>query len=291
MSGKYDDLVKQSKYGGLVQEAKSPSTPVAQGDPSYGQRIEAQQNAAGARLAGVGDVFKKNPIAGVAELGNATMQAAGALAAPITEIPYVGDAIKGVSNAVMGAGKGLFDLAVKGGSQVAENAQVPAFLRATVPYSAYPSPETRQLIQSKVGELGGNATGMALASAAPPMLGAAAKVIPESLPIRLYTSALKPRFTKGGGLPGMSQNVQTGLKEGITVSEKGLSQLRDIEDQVNGTIANSIQRGADAGEMVQTQPVIDKLSELRAKLELQATPGKALSQIDDAIEQFQNRRA
>jgi len=279
----------QDVLGDMTHATGTPTpTPVAQSDPSYGQRIENQFNAAGNRLAGVGDVFQKNPIAGTAELGNATLQAAGALAAPITEIPYLGGAIKGVSGAVMGAGRGLFDLAVKGGSQVAENAQVPAFLRSAVPYSAYPSPQTRDLIQNKVGELGGNATGMALASAAPPMLGAASKLIPENLPVRLYTSALKPRFTKGGGLPGMSKNVQTGLGEGITVSEKGLSQLRDIEDQVNGTIASSIQKGADAGETVHTQPVIDKLYELKSKLELQATPGKALSQIDDAIEQFQN---
>lgn len=278
----------QDVLGDMVHAPASSSpvqgTPASSSEPSYTERVRQATLAPGQKLnQAIGQFQSGNPIAGVANVANAGAAMLNTAVSPLTEAPIVGPPLK----SILGAVPWLANKAVTGGENLI-NSGLTA-LGGVNPFKGKLTDAQAQQAQEAVHNVSANVATLPMAEALGNAPGAIAKaVIPESLPIRLYTSALKPRYTKGGGLPGMTRNTQTGLSEGLPVSEKGLMQLRDIEDQVNGAIAGNIQQGADAGQTVKVQPVVDALQKLKSKFELQATPAKALAQIDDAIAQFQD---
>jgi len=159
-----DPPEKQGKLPASFVEdspAQSQLTPGQQG-------IQTQQNAANARWSGVVPTFLRNPLAGVAEAGNAAIQEGGALMAPLTETPVVGPIVKGAASLAGAAGKGLFNTAVQGGVDVGRSLGIPQFLQAILPQSAYSAfpPAARQEAADKWNELGSNATAIALSDAA-----------------------------------------------------------------------------------------------------------------------------
>ena len=282
------DMKDEDIAAAIKKNFPTPSTPPAQAPlTAWQQGIQTQQNAANARWSNVIPTFLRNPVAGVAEAGNAVIQEGGALMAPLTESPVVGPIVKGAANLAGAAGKGLFNTAVQGGVDVGRSLGIPQFLQAVLPQSAYSAfpPAARQEAADKWNELGSNATAMALADVAPKVPGAVAKaVIPEGLPLRLYTSALKPK----GSLADITKTAETGLREGIPVSQGGAMAAQNIFNQLNKAISDNIAPGTAAGDVVKVQPVIDALNDLRSKAEEQALPAKDLDVIDDAIDQFTN---
>lgn len=95
-------------------------------------------------------------------------------------------------------------------------------------------------------------------------VGAAANAaIPNSWPMRLYDSAVKPKapspkFTREQQI----QTLQAGLDAGIMPTEKGVTKIDDIISGLNDQIVGTIDQGSKAGATIKTADVVTRLDGL-----------------------------
>jgi hypothetical protein len=87
-----------------------------------------------------------------------------------------------------------------------------------------------------------------------------AAAIPESVPQRLYQSAIKPSTVLGQGE--RTSMLETGLKEGILPTKAGLEKLQDTIIGINSEIGDKIVAGAKSGQAVDASAVVARLDDL-----------------------------
>lgn len=123
-------------------------------------------------------------------------------------------------------------------------------------------------------ELGGQAIARPL-SAAKGLVGKAAE--------SLYQSALKPTRAVLDKFPKV---VQTGLKEGIVVSEGGLDVVQGTIDDLNKEIATRISTANKEGVELATEDVISRLEDVRQFFKNSIGGSKFVKQIDALSDRF-----
>lgn len=101
-------------------------------------------------------------------------------------------------------------------------------------------------------------------------------------PEAAYESALKPSTTLGQTQ--RTQLAQTGLQEGIPVSQNGLSKLGDLIDKVNADIANKIQSNPNAP--INKFKVASRLSQTADRFSNQVSPSADLNSISEVGNDF-----
>lgn len=132
-------------------------------------------------------------------------------------------------------------------------------------------------------------------------LGIAAQVLSPALPTKVnpnsllgrmlllgktpegaYESALKPSTTLGAAE--RTKIAQTGLQEGIPVSQKGFQKLGDLIDNVNQDISKTI--ASDPNRPVNTAPAVQNLSGVRQRFANQVNPRSDMQAIQNAADEF-----
>lgn len=101
-------------------------------------------------------------------------------------------------------------------------------------------------------------------------------------PEAAYESSLKPSTTLGADQ--RTQLTQTGLKEGIPVSQKGLEKLGGLIDDVNNQIADKIQSNPNAP--INKFKVASRLNATAQKFSNQVSPSSDLNAISDVGNDF-----
>jgi hypothetical protein len=100
---------------------------------------------------------------------------------------------------------------------------------------------------------------------------------------RLYQSALKPSTTLSP--EERAAIIQTGLKEGIPVSESGLNQVEQRIAEVNQQIADKIKSGAQAGATVDPTKVASRIDQAKKKF-ITVNPEADLAALDNSKAEF-----
>jgi hypothetical protein len=101
---------------------------------------------------------------------------------------------------------------------------------------------------------------------------------------RLYETSLKPSTTFSDAE--RAAQVQTGLKEGIHISQAGLEHTQNTIDSINGEISKMIKTAADNGSTVSTHEVATRLNDVRDFFKQTATPQTYLDQLDSLEKEF-----
>lgn len=138
-------------------------------------------------------------------------------------------------------------------------------------------------------QTGGNPAATATAGvlgAAGPAVGAGVEALGKSgAAQKLYQSALKPSWSmvKKEGL----DMLDTGLKEQIPISAKGLEMVGNKIDDIRKEISSGIQMHAGAGRTVDTAKVLSSLDDLEKFYRNTAAPQEALDTLQGIRDQFQ----
>lgn len=98
-----------------------------------------------------------------------------------------------------------------------------------------------------------------------------------------YESAMKPSTTIPAATRG--RLAQTGLSEGIPVSQAGVEKLSGLIDNVNQKIADTV--AADPNRPVSTAPAVQNLQGVRQRFATQVNPRSDLQAIQEAGDEFQ----
>jgi hypothetical protein len=110
----------------------------------------------------------------------------------------------------------------------------------------------------------------------------ASKVIPESTPLRLYKSALKPPTpTSKFGLKEQDDVLRAGLDAGIYPSEYGIDKLEGIIDGLNSEIMGKIQNGTAQGLSVSRDNILSRLNSTEDFFSQMPNPEPYLKAIDE----------
>jgi hypothetical protein len=137
---------------------------------------------------------------------------------------------------------------------------------------------------------GKTARGLATASAVTDPIRAVGQ-IPGTIsravggPQRLYQSALKPP-------PGSNSTaevramVETGLRENIPVSEKGMTKLWSLVDDLNTKVQDAVDAAGRRGVTVDPEAVAQRVEQLRPTLEAQVNPEKSMRLLDKSKAEF-----
>lgn len=99
---------------------------------------------------------------------------------------------------------------------------------------------------------------------------------------RLYESALKPSLSEKN-IPKVAGQVQTGLREGIVVSEAGAEKLAKLIDRLNSEISNRIQ-GSTA--KIDPQAVASRVRDTADEFGKQVNPQSDLSKIQTVKQNY-----
>jgi hypothetical protein len=115
--------------------------------------------------------------------------------------------------------------------------------------------------------------------------GAGMRVVPGSARIagRLYESALKPSLA-AKNIPRVAEQVATGLRESIPVSEKGAQKLSGLIDGLNVQISKEISNAK--GAAVSPIKISQRTDQLAAKFSAQVNPADDLAAIAKAKAEF-----
>lgn len=137
------------------------------------------------------------------------------------------------------------------------------------------------------GDPGAAATGAAF-GAVGPVLGAAAGSVARNvkIPQKLYQSALKPTWSmaKKQGL----EMLDTGLREQIPVSSKGLEMVENRIKDIRSEINKGVQAKAASGDSIDTSRVLDRLTDLEDFYKNSAAPQSALDTLQGIRDEFQS---
>lgn len=131
------------------------------------------------------------------------------------------------------------------------------------------------------GETAGQGGGQAVVAAAPSLLEGA-RLSSGKLPERMYQSALKPSTTLAPGK--VERMVQTGLQEGIPVSESGAEKIGSLIDDLNDKIKTEI--GSGEGVTIDRGRVAARLGDTAKKFSNQVAPQADLKAISDVGKDF-----
>ena len=123
--------------------------------------------------------------------------------------------------------------------------------------------------------------GKGVALAAKPLKPAAA---------RLYESALKPSLA-AKNVPKVAEQIKTGLREGIPVSQAGVEKIGNLIDDLQGKITDEIAARGQAGAKVSPMRIAARADETSAKFAKQVNPEADLQAISGAKKEFLNRHA
>jgi len=181
------------------------------------------------------------PIEGVVDQGGDTSGAGkfiveGAVAAPLYGIPYAGPALAGVASSAAGQGYDYL-LGKQEGFDTglfAKDAAVNAGLGYGLKGLYYGAKGAKGLVDVYKG-----------------------KPIAEEL----YQGALKPSTALKQSQ--VKERVQTGIREGVEVSEKGLGKLRNTVDSINTEIDGMIANATEQGGTVSKSALTDALLKMR----------------------------
>lgn len=106
---------------------------------------------------------------------------------------------------------------------------------------------------------------------------------------RIYRSALKPSTAGRFGFQNADAAVETGLREGIKLTEGGLKKTTKLIDTLEARVGKAIDKAADSNKMVETAKLkafVDDAKEHFLNIADVTESNKAFQIIDDAYEQF-----
>ena len=119
-----------------------------------------------------------------------------------------------------------------------------------------------------------------------PKVGPALETSARDSAERMYQSALKPSTrlspTKVAGA------VNTGLENGIPVSEAGLAKIGELIGNVNDSIKAQIDTGARQGVTIDPNAVASRLNDVRSRFSRQVAPAGDLNRIDAIQNDFKS---
>lgn len=130
----------------------------------------------------------------------------------------------------------------------------------------------------------GGAAGVGATRPLKTALSTAGKAIPESVPERMYESALKPSTTLPAGK--RAQIIRTGLENEIPVSAEGAAKLSDLLNDVNQKIADKIHISNRLGATVDPLEVSSRLGDVGQQFVNQVNPEADLAAIQRSGEEF-----
>jgi hypothetical protein len=113
--------------------------------------------------------------------------------------------------------------------------------------------------------------------------------IPGFTPEKLYTSAVKPSFTKRKGLEQVTKEMKTGLEAGILPTAKGAQKLQGLIDEIDNVVMQAAEEGSKEGIKISSKQALEPVLEVidRAKnLEYSPYPKESLDIISDATVKF-----
>ena len=133
----------------------------------------------------------------------------------------------------------------------------------------------KDVVSGAVMEAGGQIVGAGLSAATQGIK----KLIPK-----LYASATKMSTTLSP--KERAARVATGLKEGITPNDKGLTKLEGLKKEIFNQIDDAIKSGVEKGDTISTQTVLKRLKDVKTKFSESATPNQFRDAIDKISEDF-----
>lgn len=129
--------------------------------------------------------------------------------------------------------------------------------------------------------IGGYGVPAAVGAAVPAAMRTVGKVAPK-----LYQSALKPGVADAATLPDVREQVNTGLQNGIPVTEAGTNKLRGLISDLGSKVQALVDEGSNAGRTVDPVKVASRVDELRPAVESQVNPEKDLATLDKSKAEF-----
>lgn len=198
-------------------------------------------------------------------------------------IPKAITGIPGFLADVGGAGWDIFT--GKGTRQAMELLQgtVSPISTSLVGAAAYAAPESFQAPSREEWEqaatgAGANVGGILLGEGAGKGITKIASKIPK-VSEGLYQESLKPG-SRVNTTADIKARVRTGLKQGITIDEKGLGRLQGLVDQLNSSIEADI--ATDPNAPISPTDVSTRLVDARRAAQIQALPESDVSAVDAA---------
>ncbi len=134
------------------------------------------------------------------------------------------------------------------------------------------------------GAIGQGAVYLALPSAAK-KLGEIART-PTEAPLDLYRTAMRRGIKVGSDISKNREIAATGLKYGISVSESGLDKLDGLVKDLEASVKQRVDAGANQGFTVNKYSAASRLSDMAKKAQQQANPAADLAAIDKAGNEF-----
>ena len=263
-------LVSKGQASDTAQAAQpSPAQP-QQPSSSYWERVAQQFSVPGNTLNEALRQIPGNPVAGVANIGNAFAQLPSAVLSPLTAAN-----IPGLNSALSLP----FDVAKKGfqlGSHVIEQA-LPQSMQGN---NLGLSPENAQQANAAVTDLG---SALALAPLAKGVQSIP-DMIPAEAPMNLMKKALGVTKSDAGSYAGVDRIAKRALNERITkVTPKQIAKQEGRIDQINEIFDKATEAGKARGDMVDVSKMKQALDDLYTdRLAADTEVSKVKGMIDDA---------
>ena len=107
------------------------------------------------------------------------------------------------------------------------------------------------------------------------------RMLPDSLPQRLWASGVKPNSTRYPSQEAQAALFDTALENNIPLTLGGKERLNGLMRGVNDDISNIVNTGAARGDTVDPFAVAARVDELRPYYENQAVPSQFTGKLDD----------
>jgi hypothetical protein len=221
---------------------------------------------------------------------------------PVSQVQGIADAIRHPVDAAQAAGAQNLDLWNKA-KESYNNGDYAGAVRHGINYAVNGIPGLGASIDSagdqfaKGDYAGGAGSSLGIgtslvAGAKAPAIMADTAAMPARLigktgaPERMYTSALKPSTRLG--MEDRHALVNTGLREGIPVSETGSEKLGAKMDTINAEIKNRISDAALHGDTIDPRAVASRVDQLRPTFANQVNPMSDLDALRASKDEFLN---
>lgn len=114
------------------------------------------------------------------------------------------------------------------------------------------------------------------------------RALPESLPARLWSSAVKPNSKQFPSQAAQAELFNTAVENNIPLSIRGKERLTELMRGVNADIEGVVNTGAARGDTIDPYSVAARVDELRPYYENQAVPSQFTGKLDDVQIGFVN---
>ena len=114
------------------------------------------------------------------------------------------------------------------------------------------------------------------------------RAIPESIPARLWSSAVKPNSKKFPSQAAQAELFNTAVENNVPLSISGKERLDGLMRGINSDIENIVTAGAARGDTIDPFSVAARVDELRPYYENQAVPSQFTGKLDDVQIGFVN---